>query len=143
MGLARHGERSLTAPRAAVDVEAVQGRLAFVAEALAKRAEAHSALSASEANALRQKLNQRVADLLDAWAHVAHDHKQVGSTLQYQQHEATGPFLLYDPLDPELLRQMPHARKFKAYRSLRDVEASTPLWVKTLDNMELPAEEEA
>ena len=139
VGLARHGERSLTAPRRAIDVEAARAQLAFVADTLADRAEAQGA---PEPEALRQKLRQRVGDLLDAWTRVANDKRQVAATLQYQKYEETGPYLLYDPLDPELLRQPDHARKFKAYRSLRDVEPSTPLWVKRLDGMDVPAEEE-
>jgi hypothetical protein len=143
VGLARHGDKALTPPRAAIAVESERERLSFVAEALARRAESHAALSKAEAEALRQKLKQRVGDLLDAWTKVANEKRQVAATLQYQKYEETGPYLLFDPLDPEYLRLAPHARKFKAYRSLRDVEASTPLWVKRLDGMDVPAEEEA
>lgn len=44
-----------------------------------------------------------------------------------KKYEETGPYLLYDPMDPELLRQPDYARKFKVYRSLRDVEPNTPV----------------
>ena len=67
--------------------------------------------------------------------------KNVGAGLQYQKWEATGPHLLYDPLDPEFDQLPAGPRKFRAQWSLRDVEASTPLWVKRLDGMDLPAEE--
>ena len=105
------------------------------------REEAIGGLPAADLEALRQKLRQRVRDLLDEWSRIAEAKRKVAATLQYQAHEATGPHLLYDPLDPELLALPEGPRKFRAHRSLRDVEASVPLWLKRLDGMEIPAEE--
>ena len=47
---------------------------------------------------------------------------------------ADGPALLHDPLDPDLGNLSADARKFKAPRSLRDIEPPVNLWVKTLDS---------
>ena len=106
-----------------------------------ERAEAVGGLPPEELEAARQKVLQRVKDLLDEWCRVADLKRKAGATLQYQAHEVTGPHLLYDPLDAELQTLPAGPRKFRAHRSLRDVEPSVPLWLKRLDGMEIPAEE--
>jgi hypothetical protein len=45
--------------------------------------------------------------------------------------------LLFDPLDPDLQRQPQPAKKFKAQRSLRDVEPVVNLWVRNPDGKEI------
>ena len=58
--------------------------------------------------------------------------------LVYQPFEnADGPALLHTPLDPELATLSQDARKFRAPRSLRDVEPSVNLWLKRLDGTEV------
>ena len=74
---------------------------------------------------------------------VAKAQGDVGARLVYQPFEnADGPALLHQPLDPELANLSQDARKFKAARSLRDVEPSVNLWLKRLDGteVELPAD---
>lgn len=78
-----------------------------------------------------------MGDLLDAWARVAMDKQSVGAGLQYQHEIGSAPPLLFDPLDPELKKQSPDARKFKAQRSLRDVEPSVNLIVRRLDGSDV------
>jgi hypothetical protein len=143
VGFARHARAGLTPAQQAVDIEAHRAQLGFVCDRIADRAEAHAILSREEGDALRQKLRGRVADLLDEWVRIARSRKEVGAGLQYQKYEATGPHLLYDPLDPALEALPSGERKFRAQRSLRDVEASTPLWVKRLDGSPVPEEQEA
>ena len=48
-----------------------------------------------------------------------------------------GPALLHTPLDPELAILNADERKFKAPRSLRDVEPSVNLILKRLDGTEI------
>ncbi len=48
--------------------------------------------------------------------------------------ERVTPRLLFEPLDPELRTLPARRRLFRANRSMRDVEPSVNLWVKTLDN---------
>jgi hypothetical protein len=60
--------------------------------------------------------------------------------LRYQPFEgAAGPALLRQPLDSagSDLQPAQDARKFKAARSLRDVEPSVNLWLKRLDGIEI------
>ena len=47
------------------------------------------------------------------------------------------PPLLFDPLDPDLDRQPKEVRKFKAHRSLRDVEPTVNLWLRNPDGFEV------
>ena len=105
----------------------------FVADTLAARAERHAKLSPEDAEELRKKLMTRVGDLLDAWASIASDKQKAGAGLQYQREEGGAPPLLFDPLDPDLLKQPLKARKFKAQRSMRNVEPVVNLWVQRMD----------
>ncbi len=140
VALARLGEPSLTAAMNAVNLPAARSKLGFVADALARRAEAQSD-DPAESAALGAKLRATVKDLLDSWEKVAHRQASVGARLQYQREETGAPPLLFDPLDPELSKQSADARKFKARRSLRDVEPSVNLWVHRLDGRDVPDEE--
>jgi Helicase conserved C-terminal domain len=133
VALARLGYESMTAPLKAADIANHRGQLNFVADIIAQRAEIHDEeLDAVEAENLRLKIRARVRDLLDAWESIATDKGQ----LQYQQEVGSAPPLLYDFLDPELKNQKPIAQKFKAQRSLRDVEPSVNLWVVNPNNIE-------
>jgi hypothetical protein len=126
VALSRLGFPQLTPPRGAAAIGAHRKALDEVADILASRAEGHDNLDADEAEGLRQRVRARVMDLLDTWQHVA-DQK---GELQYQREVGGAPPLLFEPLDPELLRQPREAQKFKAHRSLRDVEPTVNLWVR-------------
>ena len=64
--------------------------------------------------------------------------------MQYQEHEsgAAKP-LLHDFLDAELKTLSRDHQKFKANRSMRDVEPSVNVWLKTLDDVEVEEEDDA
>lgn len=141
VGLARHGEPALTPPLQAEAVTAQRPKLGFVADDVARRVEEHAKLTRPEADELKLRLRGRVTDLLDEWSKTADRQAHVSARLQYG-HEESAPALLKDPLDPAFPGLPHHERKFRAQRSLRDVEASVPLWVKRLDFTDVPAEEE-
>lgn len=148
VALARHGEASLTPAAGAGEIEAVRKDLAFVAEEMAERALRHDTeKGADELEALRKKVKSLVDDLLDGWAALAHEKKQNGVKLAYQAKERGGPpnafALLRDPLDPELDSLPSQARKFRAQRSMRDVEPSVGLVLRRLDDTAVPDAEEA
>ena len=63
------------------------------------------------------------------------------SQLQYQSESGAAQRLLYEFLNPELKKLPQRHRKFRANRSMRDVEPSVNLWVKTLDNIDVEDEE--
>ena len=101
---------------------------------LGDRATGHAAMPAAEAAALRRNVGDRVKDLLDAWCQIAHDTADVGGALQYQSEAPAGQRLLYGFLHP---KPPTRAYKFRANRSMRDVEPSVNLWLKTLDNQDV------
>jgi hypothetical protein len=131
VALARLGHDGMTRGRDAGQASKRRGELDFVAEEISRRAEAHDGqLSADEAEALRTQVKARVIDLLDSWANIADKRGE----LQYQREEGVLPPLLYDPLSPELGKIPREARKFKAGRSLRDVEPTVNLWLDRPDD---------
>ena len=148
VALARHGSPALTPPAGAGQIGAVRKDLAFVAEEMAERAMRHDPQRrAEELEALRKRVKSLVDDLLDGWTVLAQEKKQNDVKLVYQSRERGGPPnafpLLRDPLDPELETLPSQARKFRAQRSMRDVEPSVGLVLRRLDNVEVADAEEA
>jgi hypothetical protein len=138
VALARQKHAPLTPPKGATEILKERGKLGFVVEALAERAASHMMLPAAEAKALRERVRQRVGDLLDEWEKLAHEQQQVGGYLQYQEHEAGNARpLLHQFLDAELKTLSPKYLKFRANRSMRNVEPGVGVWVKNLDNIDL------
>ncbi len=126
VALARLGHPGMTAPTRAFDITQHRQELEFVVETIAQRAEMHDKeLDANEAEALRHKVKNQVIDLLDDWTSIANGK----ISLQYQREVGEAPPLIFDPLDPELRNQPQKAQRFKAQRSLRDVEPTVNLWV--------------
>jgi len=143
VGLARQGHEPMTRDVGAMEILQERGKLDFVMETLADRAYEHSDLAQPEREELKQKVRVRASQLIDDWAKAAKEHQDVGSGFQYNQAETGGAKpLLHDYLSPEVKNLPPtHWRmKFRANRSLRDVEHEVKITVKTLDNMELEEE---
>jgi hypothetical protein len=140
VALARHGHRPMTPPKGATEILQERRRLDWVAKALARRA-ADYADDPAESEALRDRLQERSADLLDEWDKIAKDYQDKGVLLQYQQEEGSARRLLYEFLNAELKQLPQRHRKFRANRSMRDVEPSVNLWVKRLDNTDVEDEE--
>jgi hypothetical protein len=145
VALGRHTQPPLAPARGALEIVTERSKLERVADILAARARRHRSMTAEEEQRLDANLRGRVKDLLDSWAKVGMAQQGVGARLVYQPYEnAEGPALLHSPLDPELAVLNQDARKFKAPRSLRDVEPPVNLWLKRLDGseIELPADGE-
>jgi hypothetical protein len=140
VALARQGHQAMTPPRGATEILRERGRLDFVVEALAARAAAY-AETPQEAAALRQRVRDRAVDLLDEWSKIAHELQAQGVQLQYQVETGGAQRLLYEFLSPDLKKLPVRHRKFRANRSMRDVEPAVNLWVKTLDNIDVEEDE--
>ena len=110
--------------------------LPVVAQALARRA-ADLKETRAEADDIRDKVLVRARDLLDEWEKIAKELQDHGTELQYQSEAGAAKRLLYEFLNPELKTLPLRHRKFRANRSMRDVEPSVNLWVKTLDNIDV------
>ena len=137
VALARLGYGDLTAPLGAADIiNHANGELSFVTDTISLRA---ARLDTQEAETLRKKLSDRTVDLLETWRMISEER----GALQYQKEAGNAPPLLYDPADPELEKIKPAYRKFKAQRSLRDVEKTVNLWVRNPDGIEVVEEEKS
>lgn len=126
VALARLNHPQLTAALNAVDIIDHREELDKVVEIICQRAENQA--NPEVAAEVREKVRVQVADLLDTWVRIAEDQKR----LQYQKEEERVTSLLQDCLDPEVEKKPEAFRKFKAQRSLRDIEPGVNLWVKTL-----------
>jgi hypothetical protein len=139
VALARLGHAPLTPPKAAGNLMEERSNLDFVTRALEERVMRHAP---GVDGSLSAKVGQRVKDLLDEWGQIALDYRSHGVDLQYQQEEGAARRLLYEFLHPELRTLPRQPWKFRANRSMRDVEASVNLWVRTLDDQAIEAEDE-
>ena len=86
---------------------------------------------------LRQVVRDRANDLFDEWSKIALELGQAGVALQYQAEVGAAQRLLYEFLNSELKRLPLRHRKFRANRSLRDVEPSINLWLKRMDGTDI------
>lgn len=143
ISLVRHGHLPMTPPRGATEILREMPRLQFAIEQLADRAlETHHDSSSQDAAELRQKVLDRCKDLLDTWSTIAKELHDTGGALQYQREAGNAQRLLYEFLNPELKTLPPRHKKFRANRSMRDVEPSVNLWLKTIDGVEIDVEDE-
>jgi hypothetical protein len=132
VALARHLNPQMTSARGAVKMRALRKDFGFIPTMIGRRASSHDCQLDAEASAeLQQRLSARVKDLLDSWEMLADQQEKDDAGLQYQREVATDPALLYEPTDTNatLATTTQHGKKFKAQRSLREVEPATALWI--------------
>lgn len=142
ISLVRQGHLPMTPPRGATEILGELPRLDFALERLANRAlETHNNSSSDDAEQLRLTVLERSKDLLDEWSGIAKELHDAGGALQYQTEQGSAQRLLYEFLNPDLKTLPPKHKKFRANRSMRDVEPSVNLWLKTIDGVELDNEE--
>lgn len=136
VALCRQGTSALTPPGGAGEIRTHRAAMNAVAERFAERAASHDAsASQADAEALRQVVRNRARRLLDDWCEIADQLSQTHTALQYQREViGGGKQLLREFLDPELAALSPTQRKFRANRSMRDVERSVDLTIKSLQN---------
>ncbi len=142
IAMARHGHSPMTPPVGALEILRERGQLDFVVDALVERAASHRDMSADEIERLRQRVRDRSLDLLDEWTRIAMELNHVGGRLQYQKEVGGAQRLLYEFLNPDLKQLPPRHRKFRANRSMRDVEPSVNLRLKRMDHTEIEEEAE-
>jgi hypothetical protein len=142
VALARLGHDPMTPALGAGEILNERAALDFAVEVLGDRAHAHAQLPGPEADALRQRIRERAKDLLDEWSRIAMDQHDVGGQLQYQREAGAAQRLLHEFLNPALKQQPPRFQKFRANRSMRDVEPSVNLWLRTLDDVEIEEDDQ-
>ncbi|AFY62377.1 DISARM system helicase DrmA [Synechococcus sp. PCC 6312] len=133
VALARLGVPEMTSPLGASNLTDQRAAVAPMVEAIARRAEGHSSdLDGETANDLRIRVRAQVTDPLDTWERILTRDPR----LQYQKEADLAPALLVDALDLSADQRPIDEQKFKAQRSLRDVEATVNLWIRDPYTME-------
>ncbi len=140
LGLARLGHAPMTRPLGAMEILKERGMLNFVTEAFALRAESQSIPGFRTKQEMGDWLRGRVNNLLDEWTKVAQENIEKSTKTQYQIEEGNAARLLYEFLNPELIKKGPRY-PFRANRSMRDVEPAVDLWARAFDDRS-PKEDE-
>ena len=137
VALARLGVAPMTPPKGASLITSQRKAIDAVVQQIAERAGSHCKGDTSMDELARQ-VEMRVSDLLDNWDKIQTE----SQGLQYNKSEAEGVgALLLDATELAMSDPKPslERQKFKAPRSLRDVELSVPLWIKDPFNQDKPS----
>ncbi|MGO9122888.1 MAG: DISARM system helicase DrmA [Desulfomonilaceae bacterium] len=132
VGLSRQAHSPMTPPLGAHKILTQRGNLDFVIDILAERAATHADLSPQDSNDLKNRVTDRAKNLFDEWSKIAKDQQDNGGVLQYQIEVGGYQRLLYEFLNQELKQLPPRHKKFRANRSMRDVEPNVNVWVKVM-----------
>ena len=136
VSLARLGISALTPMLAAKDVEDYGRETNDIASAVGNRAQRHAdGLPVGFGDHVRQ----RVQSLIDDWAKLAHEAGRGGVTFGYGRSREDGVSvpLLREVIDPDRDTLDATQLRFRAPRSLRDVEPSVLLGIKTPEGRDL------
>lgn len=130
VALARHMGPTMAPAQGAERISTESARLEReLLDAFLERVRQQPITDASEMEERLRSVRSRVVDLLDSWRKVAGDYQAVGVHLQYQKYELSTPRpLLREMLDTDF--ESEHHRKFRANRSLRDVEQEVNLFLR-------------
>jgi hypothetical protein len=137
VGLSRHLRPELTPALGAEQIATARAALEHqVLAILLERVRQQPFASNEEREERERSVQNRVVDLLDSWRTIFEDYRQAGVELQYQKYELRQP----RPLLREMLDEVfesEHHRKFRANRSLRDVEPEVNLFLKDLSGADV------
>jgi ATP-dependent helicase YprA (DUF1998 family) len=140
VALCRQSRSDMTPAKGAFRILQIRSELERVAKIFAERAEHHS-VDLQNDPVERQKLYDHVKQtcdqLLDAWMRIALMAQREGSRVDYQIEDRTAPRrLLYEFLHPDLPGLTDLQKKFRANRSMRDVEPAVEVFVRNLNDWE-------
>jgi hypothetical protein len=136
VALARHLMPELTPAEGVEQIAAVRARLEERLVALFRDRVKDQPLDEEERKERLLGVQRRVVDLLDAWTSVFEGYRKDGVPMQYQRYERD----LRKPLLREMLDrdfETEDHRKFRANRSLRDVEPEVNLFLKDLTGQDV------
>ena len=132
VAFARHHTTGFGSAIGASNILTNRPALDAVAEAFAERAVSHRFLTPQEQVALRGRVRDRCIDLLDTWYKLADAERLKGAQMQYGTELPNQPALLHGFLDEALAGLPADYWKFRANRSMRDVEPSVDLFPQIL-----------
>jgi hypothetical protein len=134
VALARHHEPKLSPPGGVEQIAQVRTALEqYLIDVFRERVNQQD-FAADERDERLLAVQNRIVDLLDSWQTVVDDYQQATVAVQYQQYEGsrTAKPLLRDTLEKQF--ESEHHRKFRASRSLRDVEPDVNLYLRDANN---------
>ena len=136
VALARLGIDGLTPTPAARDVEIHRAETDAIAGAVGERAQRHADGLPADAG---RAVQRRVQSLLDDWAALAREAGEVGVTFGYARgrNESVSTPLLREMIDPDRDTLDDRQLRFRAPRSLRDVEPGVLLGIKTPEGRDI------
>ena len=131
VALSRHAESVLTPAEGAAQIAEVRAALERrLLDAFRERVR-EQPLNEEEREERLRSIQNRVGDLLDSWCKIFDYYYKEGVRLQYQKYESKEPRpLLRDMLETDF--ETKDHRKFRANRSLRDVEPEVNLFLEDL-----------
>ncbi len=140
VGLARHTRPELSPAQGAEHI--ADGRALLerrLLDVFLERVRGQPLADETERDERLRSVQNRVVDLLDSWRRVVDDYNAAGVAVQYQKHDFP-PLQRAKPLLREMLDtdfESEHHRKFRANRSLRDVEPEVNIFLKDLSGMDV------
>ena len=132
--LARHARSPMTPPAGVEAIEAERVELEpLLFQVFRARINEQPLQDEAEREERLRSIQNRIGDLLDSWRAILDDYRADGVPMQYQRHEVrTRRPLLREMLDTDF--ESAHHRKFRANRSLRDVEPQVNLFLQDLSS---------
>jgi len=136
VALARYIDPVLTPPKGAEQIATVRASLEKqLLAAFLERVRQQPIDDPAEREERLRSVQARIVDLLDSWQTISDGYLDDGVALQYQN-DLDGPQpLLREILDRKF--ESEHHRKFRANRSLRDVEPEVNLFLRDLSGREV------
>jgi hypothetical protein len=137
VGLSRHVMPEMSPPQGVELITNLRAALETrLLDAFLERVRQQPIADKEEMDERLRSVQNRVVDLLDSWRRVLDDYQGAGVAMQYQKHElAQRQPLLREMLDTDF--ESEHHRKFRASRSLRDVEPEVNLFLKDLHGFQV------
>ena len=137
VALARHALPELTPAQGVVGVGALRATLErLLLDAFLERVRQQRIDDPEELDQCLRSVQSRIVDLLDSWRKIIDDYQAEGVAVQYQKYEEKRPRpLLREMLDKDF--ESEHHRKFRANRSLRDVEPNVNLFLTDLSGVQV------
>jgi hypothetical protein len=135
VGYARHVLREMTPSSAAERIATHRGALEERLQRIfLDRVREQPGMTNEERAEVLRSVQERLGHLLDAWVRVVDGYQSTGVATKYQQYEdSLAKPLLREMLDKEF-ESLDH-REFRVNRSMRDVEPSVNVFVRTLSAM--------
>ena len=129
VALARHAEAALTPAEGAGRISEAPADLRERVASVFRERIRRQPLSDEERDAAEATAQARTADLFDSWGRIRDNYEKDNAPLRYQPREgSSGPPLLREVLDRDF--ETDDHRKFRAARSLRDVEPEVRISVR-------------